>query len=111
MLKRIRIVLIILVFLAITIFWNSTVNAAGNVSLASSKQSGYVGDEFYVSVNLSDISVATLTVRISIDPSKVEYISGPGNSNYINGKVIYTWTDQTGGLSPLTSRKYRKFQI
>ena len=107
--KKIKIGIIVLSILIASVFNYTKVNATGSVSLTTSKQTMYVGDEFNVNVNLSGASVATLTVRISIDPGKIEYVSGPGNSNYINGRVIYTWTDQTGGLSPLTSRKHCKF--
>ncbi len=67
--------------------------AAGTISLKASKSSVTVGEEFNVSVNLSGGSVATLTSRITIDTSKVDYVSGPSNTNFSNGRVIYTWTD------------------
>lgn len=66
---------------------------AAGISLKPSKSSVTVGEEFNVSVNLSGGSVATLTSRITIDTSKVEYVSGPSNTNFSNGRVIYTWTD------------------
>lgn len=76
------------------------VSAAGKVSLSSNKSSVYLGDEFSVSVNLSGASAATLTTRITIDTSKVDYVSGPSNSNFSGGRVIYTWTDPNGGSNP-----------
>lgn len=82
----------------------SKVNAAGTVSLTSSKSTVNVGDTFNVSINLSGASVATLTARINFDVQKLEYVSGPSNSNCSGGRVIYTWTDPTGGSSPLTRR-------
>lgn len=78
------------------------VEAAGTVSLSSSKTTVNVGEIFNVNINLSGASVATLTARISFDASKIEYVSGPSNSNLSGGRVIYTWTDPTGGDSPLT---------
>lgn len=80
----------------------SKVEAAGTVSLRASKTSANIGDTFTVSINLSGASVATLTARVSFDASKVDFVSGPSNSNYSSGRVIYTWTDPTGGDSPLT---------
>lgn len=91
------IIVIIMYFMIFT-----QVEAAGTVSLSSSKTSINVGDTFTVSINLSGASVATLTARVSFDTSKVDFVSGPSNSNYSSGKVIYTWTDPTGGDSPLT---------
>lgn len=80
----------------------SRVEAAGTVSLSASKTSVNVGDTFNVSINLSGASIATLTARISFDTQKVSYVSGPNNSNFSGGRVIYTWTDSTGGSAPLT---------
>lgn len=78
------------------------VEAAGTVSLTANKTSVNVGDSFSVSINLSGASVATLTTRLNFDATKVEYVSGPSNSNLSGGRVIYTWTDVTGGSAPLT---------
>lgn len=80
----------------------SQVEAAGSVSLSASKTNVNVGDTFTVSVNLSGASVATLTTRLTVDEQKVQYVSGPSNSNYANGRVLYTWTDPNGGASPIT---------
>lgn len=90
---------------------SGNVQAAGTVSLASNKSNVYVGDEFTITVNLSGASVATLTTRVTVDTSKVDYISGPSNSNYSNGKVIYTWTDPNGGASPISSGTIATFKF
>lgn len=95
-----QIYLIILFFLCLLLF--TTKSQAASISLNPSKTSVTVGDEFNVSVNLSGASVATLTTRITVDTSKMEYVSGPANTNFSNGKVIYTWTDPTGGENPKT---------
>lgn len=105
--KSIIIIFIIAIFFAI----NNYSQAAGTVSLTTNKTSAYVGDEFSISVNLSGASVATLTTRITVDTSKVEYISGPSNSNYSNGRVIYTWTDPNGGSSPISSGTIATFRF
>lgn len=99
--KKIKIYLGILM-LVLFIVLSSNVNAAGSVTLSASKSTVTVGDEFSITVSLNGASAATLTTRISIDTSKVEYISGPSNSSYSNGRVIYTWTDPTGGSNPKT---------
>ncbi len=87
----------------------SHVEAAGSVSLSASKNTVNVGDTFTVSVNLSGTSVATLTTRLTVDDQKVQYVSGPSNSNYSNGRVIYTWTDPNGGASPITGGNIATF--
>ena len=79
--------LFISLFLFTTILLLSAkANAAGSISLTASKNSLKVGEEFTVSVNLSGAEVATLTTRVSIDTSKIQYVSGPANSNYVNRK-------------------------
>ncbi len=89
-----KIYITIMFFLFLLLFTIPSM-AAGNISLKPSKSSLTVGEEFNVSINLSGGSVATLTSRITIDTSKVEYVSGPTNTNFSNGRVIYTWTDPT----------------
>lgn len=100
--KKIKICLTLLFFITL-LLCASKVKAAGTISLSASKSTVNVGDEFTVSVNLSGASVATLTARVTVDTSKVEYVSGPSNTSFSNGRAIYTWTDPTGGSNPKTS--------
>lgn len=107
--KKIYITIILSMFLLLLFSVKS--NAAGSIRLSPSKSSVTVGDEFNISVNLSGASVATLTSRITIDTSKVEYVSGPSNTNFSNGRVIYTWTDPTGGENPKTDGTIATFKF
>lgn len=79
--KKLKIYLCVIGFILI-LLCTTKVKAAGTISLSSSKSIVTVGDEFNISVNLSGASVATLTARVSIDTSKVDYISGPSNSSF-----------------------------
>lgn len=99
--KKVKIYFGILLFTLLMIF-ATKVNAAGSISLSASKSTVNVGDEFSISVNLSGASVATLTTRVNVDTSKVDYVSGPSNSSFSNGRALYTWTDPTGGNNPKT---------
>ena len=105
--KTILIFGIFIMFLLI----GTKVEAAGNVALSTSKQSVQKGEEFNISINLSGAQVATLMAEIGIDTEKVEFISGPAQSNYSNGKIIYTWTDPNGGTSPLTGGVIATFRL
>lgn len=107
--KKIYITIAALLFLLLLFSVRS--NAAGSIRLSPSKTSVTVGDEFNVSVNLSGASVATLTSRITVDTSKVDYVSGPSNTNFSNGRVIYTWTDPTGGENPKTDGTIATFKF
>lgn len=102
--------LTILFFICLLLFTTKS-NAAGSINLKPSKTSLTVGDEFNISVNLSGASVATLTTRITVDTSKVDYVSGPSNTNFSNGKVIYTWTDPSGGENPKTDGTIATFKF
>lgn len=99
--KKIKIYVCAIFFILILLCGNK-VKAAGTISLSASKSTVNVGDEFSISVNLSGASVATLTARVTVDTSKVDYVSGPSNSSFSNGRAIYTWTDPTGGDNPKT---------
>ena len=90
----------ILLFLSI-IFVSGMVQAA-SVSLTASPSQVTVGNEFTVSANLTGASIASLSLKIGVDTSKVDYVSGPASSSFRNGTAIYTWTDPQGGLAPLT---------
>lgn len=98
--KKYLITIMLLVAVLLTI--NTYVNAVGTVSLTASKTSLNPGDTFTISVKLSGGSVATLTSRITVDTSKIDYVSGPANTSFSGGRVIYTWTDPNGGASPIT---------
>lgn len=84
------------------LFIANTVYGAGSVSLSSNKTGVNVGEEFSVSITLSNATVASLTARVTVDTSKVDYVSGPSNSSFRNGRAIYTWTDPNGGETPKT---------
>lgn len=100
--QKIKIYLGIIIFLLLILF-STKVNAIGTISLSANKSTVNVGDEFTISVNLSGASVATLTTRVSVDTSKVDYVSGPSNSSFSNGRALYTWTDPSGGSNPKTN--------
>lgn len=104
-----RIISIVMFFFLLCIA--ETVYAAGGVSLSSNKSSVKVGEEFTISVSLSNATVASFTTRINVDTSKVEYVSGPSTSSFRNGRIIYTWTDPNGGESPKTGGTLATFKL
>lgn len=91
-----------IIVISLYFFLTIQVFATGTISTGVSSSSINVGDMVNVSVNLSGVSIATLTSKLSFDTQKLQYISGPSNSNVVNGKVIYTWTDPNGGETPKT---------
>lgn len=83
--KKVKVYLCIIFFILILLY-GSKAKAAGTISLSASKSTVNIGDEFSVSVNLSGASVATLTARVTVDTSKVDYVSGPSNSSFSKRK-------------------------
>ncbi|MCL2341840.1 MAG: cadherin-like beta sandwich domain-containing protein [Firmicutes bacterium] len=95
-----RNILILFIFLLILLI-PYKVFAAGNVSVVSSKSSVISGEEFEESVDLSGVPACAFQLELSFDGNKLEYISGPENSNMVSNTALYTWVDSTGGSSPI----------
>ena len=101
--KRLKIIIQLIIFSVILLICTK-INAA-SITLSPNKSTMEEGEEFTVSVNLSGASLASLNARVSVDTSKVEYLSSsePNNTNFNNGRILYTWTDASGGANPKTS--------
>lgn len=65
--------------------------------LQSDKDNVIIGDEFEVSLNLKGINTSVYSIEIFFDTTKLEFISGPENSNVIGNKVKIVWYDSNGG--------------
>lgn len=109
--KKLKTIIQLIIFAIIILLCNK-VNAAF-INLSSNKSSVTVGDEFTISMNLSGASLASLNVKITVDTSKVEYISSnePNNTNFNNGRILYTWTDASGGSNPKTDGTIVTFRL
>ena len=59
------------------------------------------GEEFKISLEISDASISALTAWIYFDETKIEFVSGPDNSNIIDNRIVYTWYDKNGGNTPI----------
>lgn len=53
-------------------------------------------EEVEVIVNIKDTFVATFTMEIYWDNTKLEYVKGPESSNKVDNKILYTWVSSTG---------------
>lgn len=65
--------------------------------LQSDKDNVIIGDEFEVSLNLKGINTSAYSIEIFFDTTKLEFVSGPENSNVIGNKVKIVWYDSNGG--------------
>lgn len=98
--KKIKFIIQLIMFFFILFLGNKVLAASGNLS--GNKTSVDIGEEFNISLNLSGASLASMDVKVNIDTSKVEYVSSsePNNTNFSNGRILYSWVDTTGGSNP-----------
>ena len=109
--KNIKLVLQLILFATILLLCSKV--EAASITLAPNKSTATVGEELTISMNLSGASLASLNVKITVDTSKVEYISSsaPNNTNFNNGRILYTWTDTSGGSNPKTDGTIVTFRL
>ena len=100
--------LIITIFMIILFSYPLKSRALENATfyLQSDKDNVIIGDEFEVSLNLKGINTSAYSIEIFFDTTKLEFISGPENSNVIGNKVKIVWYDTNGG----TEAKQRELE-
>lgn len=84
--------IIILIFLVMLIVPIKS-NANTIVELKTNSTKINIDEEFSINVNISGNNVSAMDLEIYFDPDKIEYISGPINSNIVNGKIKLSWYD------------------
>ena len=57
-------------------------------------------EEVEIIMNLENTKTAAYTVYLYFDNEKLDYISGPDNTNVIKNRIIHVWYDETGGYFP-----------
>lgn len=85
-------IFVILLFL----LGSSCTFAEGKINIVSSKEQVGVGEEFEIKVNLSSIPVASFTLEIYWDNTKLEALNMPENSNIVDNVIRYTWVSDNG---------------
>lgn len=85
-------------------FYNVFASDVSNVFLSSSKDRFEIGEDIDVVLNLNSGETCAFTSYLYFDVSKLEYISGPENSNVVGNCVIYVWHDSTGGNDATNGR-------
>lgn len=82
-----------------------------NIYLSISKSELKNGEEFSFTINLANMNVSAFDINIYFDNQLFEYISGPENTNVIDGKVITSWYDETGGKNPKQNCELVKYTL
>ena len=83
--------------------------AQGRMEIKTEKNQIKKGEEFKISLEISDASISALTAWIYFDETKIEFVSGPDNSNIIDNRIVYTWYDQNGGNTPIENGEIANF--
>ncbi len=95
--KRIAIFLIILIMISITsIAVESDGQSQDNIYLDISKSEVKSDEEFSFTINLANIGISAFDLNIYFNENLFQYVSGPENTNVVNGKIITSWYDETG---------------
>lgn len=74
----------------------NVVKATTNVELISNATSLKKGDTFSVNINLNGDAISSCDLNIYFDSDKIEYVSGPNNSNFVNGRILFVWYSEDG---------------
>ena len=91
MIKSKKIIIILTVVLCLV----SQKSFAQNDSLQiiADKNELIVGEEGSLTIKLPNTNIASFTLEIYYNHDNLDYVSGPENSNEIENRIIYTWTD------------------
>lgn len=68
-----------------------------NIYLDISKSEVKSDEEFSFTINLANIGISAFDLNIYFNENLFQYVSGPENTNVVNGKIITSWYDETGG--------------
>ena len=95
-----KLYIISFIFTFLFIFTNYCYANEGIVYLSSDDSIVEINDNIEITLYIKNTRTSAYTVYINFDSSKLEYISGPDDSNEVNNCVIHVWYDNTGGYSP-----------
>ena len=85
--------------------------AIENLVLSTENDNVNINQAFKIYVNIGDINVASYTLNIYFDNTKIEYVSGSDNTNVINNRIINIWYDETGGKNTKNNQQIAVFEF
>ena len=88
-----KIYFIIIIFLNILIFPIIS-DAKTSVQLKTDYSKINVGEQFDISVEITGDKVSAIDMEIYFDSNIIEYISGPENTNLVDGRIKLSWFDE-----------------
>lgn len=109
--KVISIILIFIIVILLNISISNISLAAENLAIKTDNQTIQINENFKIYINIGNIKVASYTLNIYFDNDKLEYISGPKNTNVVNNRIINVWYDQTGGKNTRQNQDIAVFEF
>ena len=106
-----RILTFVILFILIIINLPIYSLAEDNLKINTDKENINLNENFKIYVNIGNIDVASYTLNIYFDNTKVEYISGSDNTNVINNRIINIWYDETGGKNTKNNQEIAVFEF
>ena len=88
-----KIIILVFIFLIILIYPTKG-NANTIVELKTNSTKINIDEEYSVTVKISGNNVSAMDLEIYFNPNQIEYVSGPSNSNIVNGKIKLSWYDE-----------------
>lgn len=79
------------------------------IQIEAEKTKIEINEEFKITINTKNVSVAACTIRLHFDAQKVELISSPENSHKIEDTILYTWYDNQGAKRKVPTRQLAEF--
>lgn len=89
--------ILILMFVFCLFFNVSYAFTTGTVYLTTNQDILEKGEDIEVAVNIENTKTATFNFSLYFDDSKLEYVSGPENTNVIGNRIVFVWYDTQGG--------------
>lgn len=109
--KMKRILTFVILFILIIINIPIYSLAENNLKINADKENINLNENFKIYVNVGNINVASYTLNIYFDTTKVEYVSGSDNTNVINNRIINIWYDETGGKNIKNNQEIAVFEF
>ena len=94
---RICMLTFISIFAFCCLFYNSKATDTGTVYLSSNKNAIEKSEEIEITVWIENVKTAAYNTNLYFDNKKLEYISGPENTNIAENRIVSVWYDQAGG--------------
>lgn len=102
LIKKVYLIIIYMCFLFILyyLYFSCYAGVMDTVYLNANKNIVEKDEEIEVIMYIENEKVAAFNSYIFFDNTKLEYVSGPENTNVVNNKIISIWYDIEGGNNP-----------